>query len=335
MKSSVSGSVSGVQALKNAVSGLAADYWADGPAPESWVRFKAQLAASFKKITERPASTKAKAAPAKGASKKAAGAKVSGTRGAWVADRALIMDELWGKGFHLPGGEAAIDALVVPLGLTGEMSVMELGSGCGAMGRRLAKSNNIYVLGFEQDEGLIKHGNEIAGTMDMAARISLSYFDPELFVADKLHHCILSRELFYRVQDKPRFFTQLGKSLHPSGKPRGQLVYTDYVLEEAARDKPAVKAWLAQDPLAKPIGLEEAKKLLAKSGLDVRVTEDLTAKHKKEILKGLADFALFLRAHPPHPSTMPRVAKEIMDWVYRVAAIKQGLKLYRFYAIKN
>ena len=316
------------------LAGLAADFWKDGPTPEFWLLFVEQIRKTFEKLTMPKTKETAKSFVAQKDSHIKI-KKYAAEPGVWSADYPQILNELWGKGHHLPGGDAVIDAITTPLGLSSDMNVLDLSAGMGALGRRLTVTLNTYVTGLEEDETLIAQGMEISNDANMAAHAPLTLYDPATFIAEKRYHCILARELFFRVENKPKFLVQVGKSLLPRGKPRGQMVFTDYCLEEADRKKPAIQAWLAEEADAKPVSLSSMVKLLSKLGMDVRVTEDWTPRQLKYVTQALSDFAIFLQGHPPVPETKIMVAQEIKRWGLRVAAMKQGLKFYRFYAIKN
>ncbi|MDD3288240.1 MAG: class I SAM-dependent methyltransferase [Alphaproteobacteria bacterium] len=308
--------------LLREIVGLAKDYWKDGKDSVGVPKF-----AALRKKTE-PA--KAKAASVAVQKKQATTFLDPG----WNEDAPHVVEKIWGSGHNLPGRNELVDNLTAPLGLNKEMSVLDLSAGLGGVGRRLADTMDTYVTGLEPDEALAKYGMEISVKFGRAKRASVEFYNPEKFTQDKHFDCVIARELFYRVSNKKRFFKEIKKSIKQQDNPRGQLVFTDYILEAGDKDKPAIKSWLACEKDAQPWSLDEMTKTWTKMGLDVRVNEDLTSMYKREILKSLAAFAEFLKKNPPNSTTKVIVFKEIEKWAMRVAAMESGLKFYRFYAIK-
>ncbi len=286
------------------VVGVAQDYWKD-PTPET-------RAAGAKRGAVAPS----RPIPA-------------GTR--WHADRIALIEKIWGVGQVLPGGEAFLDQMMAPLGLNGSMNVLDLAAGLGGPARSVAETFGAYVAGMEPDAELAKRGMEMSVQLGRSKHASIDAYDLAKFAAAKHYDRIMARELFYRIADKPKFFKAVAAGL----KPQGHLVFTDYILDPEAREQEAVKAWLTREAGASPLSLDETTQTWTKLGFDVRVTEDETVLYRREILKGLARFALFLAKHPPDDATKPLVAEQIELWGGRAVALEHGLKFYRFHAIKS
>jgi len=253
----------------------------------------------------------------------------------WQQDRPHILEALWGKGHVLPGGDELIDMLTLPLGTNKEISAIDFSAGMGAIGRRLGSKLQTYVTGFETDAEIAAYGQAALTEDNLARYATVETYDPAKYEVDKHYDCILARELFYRVQDKAKFFKLVRESLKENPKPYGQMVFTDFILEAKASMNPAVVAWLAHETEAKPISLLEMTKLWKKHYFDIRVKEDLTEMYVHEIKTGLFNFVMFLKDQKKlSPEAKRIVAKEIELWAYREAALENGLKFYRFYAIR-
>ncbi|MGE0109891.1 MAG: hypothetical protein AB7S81_09085, partial [Bdellovibrionales bacterium] len=115
----------------------------------------------------------------------------------------------------------------------------------------------------------------------------------------------------------------------------GQLVFTDYILDDPNRANPAVKAWLAHERGAAPLPYIDMVKEWKGLGFDMRVAEDQTDFYRESILKALAEFSEFLKNNHPSPETKPAIVKEIDLWARRLAAFEGGLRYCRFYGIKK
>lgn len=247
----------------------------------------------------------------------------------WSADRPQILQIIWGEGEVAPGGEYLNKMMVAPLGLQADHSVLDLAAGLGNFARLLAHKFNLYVTGMEADPQLAAAGMALSTHQGKAKHASVAPYDLVSFTAEKHYDVVIARELFFRVPDKKAFFTQLAKSL----KPKGQVVFTDYVVEPTDRNQTPILEWLGFEAGAAPLAMEELKEALKAAGLDVRVMDDQTPFIHQEIVHALAKFAQFLRSHQPDEATRVLVKGEIELWARREAAIANGLKLVRCHAI--
>lgn len=301
--------------------GIAADYWKDGKDFKfDYVKFIGKKTAPTK-VGDSAAAQKIKAK--------------SNSSFAWRASgRPQIIEALWGDGHCLPGGDSLIDTIMAPISLEDDKDVLDLSANMGAIGRRLALRFDAYTTGFEDDEEIAKHGAELSAQVGRANQATVEAYDPNSFVSSRQYSFIVVRELFYRIADKSRLFKEINRSLKPK-EPRGQMVFTDYILEDDQRNNPAVAQWLAHEKNAQPIPLEDLIKTFEKNNVDVRIKEDLTKAYINEIFRALSRFTQFLQKYPPDHDTKVLIAREIELWSFRIAAFKNGLKFYRFYGIKN
>lgn len=307
--------------LRVALAGLAVDFWKDTPLSPSSGRAAAKAAKEAAKAAAKAAKEAAKAA------QKPAGPEEK----TWSGDRIQIMEKLWGDGHHLPGGDAYIDTLAKPLSLTKEMSVLDLGAGLAGMGRRLAEEFGTYVTGLETDQTLVSRGMILSIAAGKGKQASIEAFQPENFKASRKYDCIFARELFYRVANKDPFFQAVADSVKPGG---GQLVFTDFTLEPTARAYPAVAAWLKTEHGVSPQPSTEIIKTWKALGFDMRIAEDQTELYTHQVFVGLADLLSFLNGKELDKGTKLLLLKELDFWTKRLAAFREGLKYYRFYAVK-
>ncbi len=253
-------------------------------------------------------------------------------QGRWKADRVRVKEKLWGDGNVIPTNKALIDSLIMPFGLTKEMSALDLSAGLGGLARIMARDFRCYATGLEQDKEIAERGMAKSVNMGQQKHAEILHYDPETFEPSRHYDCIIMRDLLSHVRDKKRFIKAVVSSLKGGG---GQLAMTDYVLDHGKHDIPAIKAWLDNEKSASPGTLDEMTKVLTHMGLDVRIGEDLTPAYLNEIMRRLGLFAAFLAKHPPEATTKPLVLKEIEFWATRAAALQQGLKFCRFYAIRH
>lgn len=249
----------------------------------------------------------------------------------WHAAPAEISERMWGEGFVSPGAQFITDLMVKPLGINKEMNVLDLSAGLGGLIRKIVKDYGAYITGLEPDPEVAKRGMELSQRAGKAKHASIEHYNPESLSLTRLYDCIIARETVYRVKDKEKFLTTLSTGL----KARGQVVFTDYIVNPEDRENPAILAWQQFETLARPIGLVEMAEVWAKTGVKLRVNEDLSEYYKKEIQKGLQKLATFLATGvQPDAETKIALQRRIKMWAHRSAAMEQGMKFYRFYGTK-
>ncbi len=299
--------------------GLAQDFWKDGRPPVKKLKPNKPLFKSgvLKNVFSSP-------------SKDVSGGDEV-RQGRWKADRVRIKEKIWGDGNVVPVYKDLEDSLIKPFGLTKEMTVLDLSAGLGGLARTMALNFRCYVTGLEQDEEIAAIGMEKSVRLGQQKHAEILPFDPETFEPSRHYDCIVMRDLLSRIKDKRRFLKAVVASIKGGG---GQFSMTDYVMENGAQNNESVKMWMAGEKGVAPGTHEDVVKVLTNIGLDIRVAEDLTPSYLKEIMRRLGDFVAFLTQYPPESSTKPLVLKEIEFWATRAAAMQQGLKFYRFHAIR-
>lgn len=306
--------------LKQNVIGLAEDFWADGPVNLFDLSLKQPK--KNKPATDtpnrRPSFTEVR--------------HENSNVILWHAEPGEISEKMWGESFVTPGDEAVNNLLIRPLGLTNAMSVLDLSAGLGGRMRLTTEQTGAYITGLEPDAGIAERGMRLSIRAGKAKRAAIRHYDPAHLVLDRTYDCVIARETFYRVPDRPTFFTAIAKHT----KPQGQIAFTDYILDAEHREKPAIKAWKANEKLANPMGLVETAEEWSKVGFNLRIHEDLSDFYKSEVMDGMKRIMAFLASGvKPDMETAGAVLRRIETWKYRLAAMENGMKFYRFYGTKR
>ncbi|PWC54603.1 methyltransferase domain-containing protein [Azospirillum sp. TSO22-1] len=248
----------------------------------------------------------------------------------WNATRIEVAERLWGKGFSTPGGTEHISYLVKPMGLNPAMSALDLSAGLGGASRTMAQQFGCWVTGLEASPLLAKAGMERSHMAGLDKRAPIEGYDPERFSFPKRVDGIVYKEGLFTVRDKDQMFDGIEASL----KPRGHLLITDYILGPKP-NRGLVAAWAEHEPLEPNLwSLEQMQNAFAQRNLDLRIAEDITDTHRHLILTALQGFTQVLEQYSLAHDTKVAVMDEIELWARRVSALDNGLRCYRFYALK-
>lgn len=310
--------------LRVALVGLAMDFWKDAPWP-----WQGKAASRNAPKPHKVQSSGADAAETQTETTSDENAFAPKT---WSTDRVGVIEAMWGEGHSFPGGDPYLANLSAPLGINAEMSVLDLAAGLGDMPRYLAGEHKTYVTGMEPDMALAARGMVMSIAAGKSKTASIVPYDPVNFTASRKYDCVIARELFYRIIGKEKFFKAIDASVKTGG---GVILFTDYILDLSAREKPAIVNWLRGEKDAAPLSSIETIKIWKGMGYDLRVAEDQTAEYKGLILNGLRNVANHMILNRPDAGTKAYVLKEVDFWVRRIEAFKHGLKYYRFMGIRH
>ncbi|MEO3433409.1 class I SAM-dependent methyltransferase [Inquilinus sp. CAU 1745] len=250
----------------------------------------------------------------------------------WSATRIEIVEMVWGKGFHTPGGDDWIPTLIKPFGLDESMSVLDLGAGLGGASRHMALTTGAWITGLEADPVLAHAGMHRSTAAGLEKRAPIGLFDPEDPEFDKRYDAVFSKELMFTIGDKRRMIDHVLKAL----KPRAHFLFTDYVLADGAAKGPAVTSWLkGEAPPAHPATVSQTKKLLESALFDIRIAEDVTDAYRHRIVTAWEKLSeIIAQRGKADDETQALILAEAESWFRRVAAFDAGaLRVYRFYAL--
>lgn len=253
----------------------------------------------------------------------------------WETPRVRMLQTIWGQGFSGPGDRDFCLWLAKPCALDPTMTVAELGAGLGGFTRLLQEEFGLWITGFERDPELARAAQEYSVMAGVAKKAPIAPFDPDKFeLKESSYDCILSRGTFYGVADKMKMLSVLEKAL----KPRGQLLFTDFVRTGATTEmRPAYMAWRGGEPVAAdPWTMEKYQLACSERRLDLRIAEDITKLVRTNVVKSLADLLDKAEAIRADPRLGEPLAEHVALWTRRVAAIDSGdIGYYRFHALKT
>ncbi len=252
----------------------------------------------------------------------------------WQPERIAVAQEIWGEGFVTPGGIGYVTYMVKPFGLNNESVVLDIGAALGGPARLMAKAFSSWVTGLESDQGLAQEGMELSRKAGLAKKAPIQSVDIEnIEIKQGKYHCIFSKESLYRIGNKEELLPRIKKGL----KPRGQLLFSDFVLSESGASNPALEAWSeVHSPAPEFWTKEDYVSRLTSLDLDVRVEEDITDRLRSEIVGGCSEF--FDSVANADLSHLDKVtlAAELEFWARCIAALNSGiLRICRIHCISK
>ena len=265
--------------------------------------------------------------------------------GRWPESRRALCSRIWAKMENDevvgPGGSDYSVELAKPMSLNEKKSAIDLGAGLGGGTRRLNGVLGVWVTGYELDEELAGHANELSRMHGQERRAPVHHLDEENFeLPEKKADGILLRERFYRVRNKPKFLDTVFEGL----KPRGHLIMTDFVLtDEAAAADPLVEKWLAIEAQVHEQSEEpplwtkaDFKKALLEKRLDLRIFEDETDKFAGLIREGWAQFVEGLEKSEMTRTFVDNMMREAEYWLILNKVLESGKVRYiRIHGIRG
>lgn len=254
--------------------------------------------------------------------------------GLWSEARLALAAELWGEGYITPGGSAELVRLAVPLGLSAASSMLLLGAEAGGPAHTLASELGVWVAAHEADPQLVARAAQHiqrAGSA-LAKRATVAGWNPEApaFRGKYFHHAMALDAVRHHVAEP--VLSGIAAAL----KAHGQLVLVETVAPAPLDGAdPAVAAWCRLEGRAPVLPAEEAvTRMLGRLGFEVRVVEDMSARHMKLAVLGWKRLLRTLAAERPGPARAAAVVGEAELWMRRIRLMHDGrIRQLRWHAI--
>jgi SAM-dependent methyltransferase len=241
-------------------------------------------------------------------------------------DPVNLQQWIYGPGNVIPGDEGYFKELMSPVGLTPEMTLLDLNAGMGGAGIAIAKASKNYVAAFERNPDLVKAGVAFLRKQKAGRYVRLDSYDPADFaLRPGFYDCVMARELVSTLADKEAFLQTVSLGL----KSFGQIVITDFVRGDAPAGDPSLAGWAAvqeHKPLLWPA--ERYAASLTRLGCNVLVTMDKTDVYRSLLLRSWRNFL----GHPELPWLRGRRALPLLTAVEHcvrtLAALDSGALRY-------
>lgn len=258
-----------------------------------------------------------------------------------ISARLRVSQELWGEGNITPGPPAFITEQTARLGLTAEMSMVDLGAGLGGPSRAISSAFGIWVTAYEEGQETAQAGMEQSIMHGMGKRVPIIHVN--FATADRPERkfdCFFSKEILHKISIKKRLLAAMELAL----KPRGQFFIIDYVIRAHAKESPRVLAWMeADDQPSHFWAHEDYAAGFSGAKLELRVTEDLTPRYMEFIAEGFRGLTKKIEGlikeerDPTMQSDLRRaLAYEAHRWAVRAEALQSGdIAVMRFSGIST
>jgi hypothetical protein len=261
---------------------------------------------------------------------------VAGPVSAWPQSRIEVADQLWGEGCLWPGGTDEVMRVAVPFGLSAASSLLYLGAGSAGPTLRLAGELGVWVCACEADPTLAAvAGKRVqrAGVA-LAKRATVQGWDMAApnFRRQAFHHALSIEAL--RGPRPEDVVAAMCQAVRPGGQVAVVETVAPLPLDPA---DPAVLGWsrLERRDLPPP-GTAWLTRPLGRMGFDIRVSEDVTARHVRLAVAGWKRMVRDMKLDRPPPHRAAAVVAEAEYWLRRIHLLRSGkLRVMRWLAISN
>lgn len=250
--------------------------------------------------------------------------------------RGRVSQALWGEGNLTPGPADFITGLTARLGLTPEMSLLDIGAGLGGPARAMCGAYGVWVTAYEAVPNHITAGMEQSVMHGMGKKVPFTQFEPDTVELPKRKFdCIFSKEMMHHVRSKKRLIAEIEGAL----KPRGQFILINYVTAHHGGNNPGVIKWNEADGQESLFwSKEEYVAAFSEAKLDLRVTENLTEQYLAFIANGFRSLKKNmdkLIADEPNPENQAELRRalafETNRWAVRSEALQSSdISVIRF-----
>lgn len=257
-------------------------------------------------------------------------------RPVWTPLRLEIAESLWGDGCHWPGAAEEALRLATPLGLSAASSLLLVGAGSGGPALRLADELGAWVCACESDSLLLAAAARVlkrAGPV-RARRATLQRWDPAApaFRHAGFHHAV-AMEAFHAPDPATSAEAAL-LAVARALRPRGQLAVLETMAAPEAT-RAGLREWCRLERREPPPpGSDWLTGPLERLGFEIRVSEDVTARHVHQAVGGWKRLVREMRAARPAPAQAAALVAEAELWLRRVALLRTGqIRVMRWHAI--
>lgn len=202
-------------------------------------------------------------------------------------DKLDFLQALWGKGQIRPGSKEQALANSKPLILTDSTQVIEFGAGLGNYARAIAAANICYVDAFESDPLVVEaaQGQQQTPEEEKFASVALTTLDE--MPNEKSYARVIFNRYLHRLENPTAMLVMARDQL----KEQGVLLLNEYTAGPGGLLPDDTQAMMDGFSAPRPlISREVYCTALEELGFQIRVNEDGTAQHLRDIALAWSDF---------------------------------------------
>lgn len=249
----------------------------------------------------------------------------------WSPARSEGAQLLWGEDQTGPGDAQWMVDSVRPFGLNAAKSVLDLSAGLGGPARALATACDTWVTGLEASPLLAKLAMDRSKTLGLSKKAPIAHYDPEHFNQAGSFDLVMADRVVHRVRDKEMFLDRIGDCV----KPKGGILMFDYVIDGSPGSWDNWNGWREEEPMeVYPWTGTRLADELTQRNLDLRITEDLTQLHRRQIVERVRKLGEMLTTTIPDARVLAALSRELKLWWARLRVLGNGLRFCRYVAMK-
>ncbi|RTR17462.1 class I SAM-dependent methyltransferase [Azospirillum griseum] len=249
----------------------------------------------------------------------------------WSPARSEGAQLLWGEGLTGPGDAQWMVDATRPFGLNAAKSVLDLSAGLGGTARALVNTCDTWVTGLEPSPLLAKLAMDRSKAAGVSKKAPITHYDPEHFNQAGSFDLVMADRVIHRVRDKEAFLDRIGDCV----KPKGGILMFDYVIDGTPGSWDNWNGWREEEPMeVYPWTGARLADELTQRNLDLRIREDLTQLHRRQIIERVRKLGETLKNSVPSGPVLQALARELRLWWSRLSVLGNGLRFCRYVAIK-
>lgn len=238
---------------------------------------------------------------------------------------------LWGDDCVGPGDPQWMVESVRSFGLNPTKSVLDLSAGLGGPARAIVNTYDTWVTGLEPSPLLARMAMDRSKAMGVSKKAPIAHYDPEHFNQAGAFDLVLADRIVHRVRDKEVFLDRLCDCV----KPKGGVLLFDYVIEGTPGSWDHWNGWRDREPMeVYPWSGTRMADELTQRNMDVRIAEDLTQLHRRQVVDRVRRLAEALKEAVPDGRVLAALSRELALWWARLCVLGSGLRFCRYVATR-
>ena len=252
----------------------------------------------------------------------------------WTAVRSRVVQDIWTRGFIVPGGEQYAADLMAGSQLNAAETMLEIGIGFGGSTRGIVRRYGNYVTCHERDPALVEEARRQAIEYKVADKLEIiqSNLD-KVQLKSGYFRAALLRDVLYTVEGKSRLLEKVRNALKPG---ESQLVITDLMFDTGAT-APELRRWVNAETI--PVfaySMNELTTELIRLGFVIRTADDESRLYRKMIIDAWKQYLTTLDTDSLPPEIGRQIVHEAHFWSSRIEAMDAGaLRYVRVVAVRN